>query len=114
MVTGDISMDNGNAVSHNPDVQVGVGMSRGRDKEERSGNTTRWLLGPFLGAHKGLHNVISSRLFFSFNQNEKCRVYVRNHCKFQISEVPWTSERCWRENWWTGCFLAVRASRLID
>lgn len=65
-VTGDISVDNGGAVIHNLVVEVRAGMTGGETKRK---DVRTWPFGcwqgPFLGAPKGLHNVISSRLFFS-------------------------------------------------
>lgn len=91
---------------------IQVQEARRRNKEDKRNNRAFWLPCPCLGAPRGPCDDIS--LIFFFNQNEKCRFCVRNHRKFQISEVSWSSERCWRENWSTGCFLAVRASWLID
>jgi hypothetical protein len=53
-VTGDISMDNGGAVSRNPSMEVRAGMTGGRDKEERNKNVALWLpAGSFFGSPQG-------------------------------------------------------------
>lgn len=90
---------------------------RNQEKEQRGEEWKQglWTAWAWLRDPPGVPAMpFHSDFFFFFSQNEKCSFYVRNHYKFQISEVSWSAERRWREDWSTGCFLAVGASWLID